>query len=67
MTAKYLLASLFYSLPPLMAQNLSIPLAFACLLHLANEKVGKSGKRGRVLCVNLLELFIIHGRPHRTS
>ncbi|KAG8509675.1 Condensin complex subunit 2, partial [Galemys pyrenaicus] len=25
------------SLPPLMAQNLSIPLAFACLLHLANE------------------------------
>ncbi|XP_017654810.1 condensin complex subunit 2 [Nannospalax galili] len=26
------------SLPPLMAQNLSIPLAFACLLHLANEK-----------------------------
>ncbi|XP_032760041.1 condensin complex subunit 2 [Rattus rattus] len=25
-------------LPPLMAQNLSIPLAFACLLHLANEK-----------------------------
>nr|XP_058934468.1 condensin complex subunit 2 isoform X2 [Kogia breviceps] len=55
------------SLPPLMAQNLSIPLAFACLLHLANEKVGKSGKRGHVLCVNLLELFIIHGRPHRTS
>ncbi|XP_036744376.2 condensin complex subunit 2 isoform X1 [Manis pentadactyla] len=26
------------SLPPIMAQNLSIPLAFACLLHLANEK-----------------------------
>ncbi|XP_017715963.1 PREDICTED: condensin complex subunit 2 isoform X2 [Rhinopithecus bieti] len=26
------------SLPPVMAQNLSIPLAFACLLHLANEK-----------------------------
>ncbi|XP_004844420.1 condensin complex subunit 2 isoform X2 [Heterocephalus glaber] len=26
------------SLPPTMAQNLSIPLAFACLLHLANEK-----------------------------
>ncbi|XP_006900758.1 PREDICTED: condensin complex subunit 2 [Elephantulus edwardii] len=26
------------SLPSLMAQNLSIPLAFACLLHLANEK-----------------------------
>lgn len=26
------------SLPPLMAQNLSVPLAFACLLHLANEK-----------------------------
>ncbi|XP_040849436.1 condensin complex subunit 2 isoform X2 [Ochotona curzoniae] len=26
------------SLPQLMAQNLSIPLAFACLLHLANEK-----------------------------
>ncbi|KAM9313414.1 condensin complex subunit 2 [Gastrophryne carolinensis] len=25
-------------LPTLMAQNLSIPLAFACLLHLANEK-----------------------------
>ncbi|XP_052039487.1 condensin complex subunit 2 [Apodemus sylvaticus] len=25
-------------LPPIMAQNLSIPLAFACLLHLANEK-----------------------------
>lgn len=23
-----------------MAQNLSVPLAFACLLHLANEKVG---------------------------
>ncbi|XP_013009926.2 condensin complex subunit 2 isoform X1 [Cavia porcellus] len=26
------------SLPPTMSQNLSIPLAFACLLHLANEK-----------------------------
>ncbi|XP_010636434.1 condensin complex subunit 2 isoform X2 [Fukomys damarensis] len=26
------------NLPPIMAQNLSIPLAFACLLHLANEK-----------------------------
>ncbi|KAK2103602.1 hypothetical protein P7K49_017458 [Saguinus oedipus] len=26
------------SLPRVMAQNLSIPLAFACLLHLANEK-----------------------------
>ncbi|XP_053443351.1 condensin complex subunit 2 isoform X2 [Nycticebus coucang] len=26
------------SLPTVMAQNLSIPLAFACLLHLANEK-----------------------------
>ncbi|XP_053320623.1 condensin complex subunit 2 isoform X2 [Spea bombifrons] len=25
-------------LPPVMAQNLSVPLAFACLLHLANEK-----------------------------
>ncbi|XP_053573799.1 condensin complex subunit 2 isoform X2 [Bombina bombina] len=25
-------------LPPIMAQNLSVPLAFACLLHLANEK-----------------------------
>uniref|UniRef100_A0A8C9DQ26 Condensin complex subunit 2 n=1 Tax=Prolemur simus TaxID=1328070 RepID=A0A8C9DQ26_PROSS len=32
------------SLPPVMAQNLSIPLAFACLLHLANEKVGNYGK-----------------------
>lgn len=32
-----------------MAQNLSIPLAFACLLHLANEKVGKSGKDGSIL------------------
>lgn len=29
-----------------MAQNLSIPLAFACLLHLANEKVGRPGKHG---------------------
>lgn len=29
-----------------MAQNLSVPLAFACLLHLANEKVGDSGKHG---------------------
>lgn len=66
MTAKYLLASLFSSLPPLMAQNLSIPLAFACLLHLANEKVGKSGKRERVLCANLLELSVTHERPHRT-
>ncbi|CAI9566246.1 unnamed protein product [Staurois parvus] len=28
-------------LPTLMAQNLSVPLAFACLLHLANEKVSK--------------------------
>ncbi|XP_067560391.1 condensin complex subunit 2 isoform X1 [Pseudorca crassidens] len=54
------------SLPPLMAQNLSIPLAFACLLHLANEKVGKAGKRGRVLCANLLELSVTHERPHRT-
>lgn len=32
-----------------MAQNLSIPLAFACLLHLANEKVGKFGKLGSIL------------------
>lgn len=31
------------SLPPLMAQNLSIPLGFACLLHLANEsKAGRN-------------------------
>lgn len=29
-----------------MAQNLSIPLAFACLLHLANEKVGTLDKHG---------------------
>ncbi|XP_072490884.1 condensin complex subunit 2 isoform X2 [Notamacropus eugenii] len=29
---------LLKNLPPLMAQNLSVPLAFACLLHLANEK-----------------------------
>lgn len=43
-TAEYFLAFLFHSLPPLMAQNLSIPLAFACLLHLANEKVGRPGK-----------------------
>uniref|UniRef100_A0A670Z7W8 Condensin complex subunit 2 n=1 Tax=Pseudonaja textilis TaxID=8673 RepID=A0A670Z7W8_PSETE len=27
------------SLPSVMAKNLSVPLAFACLLHLANEKV----------------------------
>lgn len=32
-----------------MAQNLSIPLAFACLLHLANEKVGKLDKHGGIL------------------
>uniref|UniRef100_A0A8C4L078 Condensin complex subunit 2 n=1 Tax=Equus asinus asinus TaxID=83772 RepID=A0A8C4L078_EQUAS len=37
------------SLPPVMAQNLSVPLAFACLLHLANEKVGKSGKHRSIL------------------
>lgn len=48
MKAEYSLAFLFHSLPPLMAQNLSIPLAFACLLHLANEKVGRPGKH-RVL------------------
>ncbi|XP_043940147.1 condensin complex subunit 2 [Protopterus annectens] len=30
--------SLIPRLPKLMAENLSIPLAFACLLHLANEK-----------------------------
>ncbi|NXK14345.1 CND2 protein, partial [Herpetotheres cachinnans] len=29
---------LFHSLPSVMANNLSVPLAFACLLHLANEK-----------------------------
>ncbi|XP_033926513.1 condensin complex subunit 2 isoform X1 [Melopsittacus undulatus] len=29
---------LFHRLPSRMAKNLSIPLAFACLLHLANEK-----------------------------
>ncbi|XP_013152177.2 condensin complex subunit 2 isoform X1 [Falco peregrinus] len=29
---------LFHSLPSAMANNLSVPLAFACLLHLANEK-----------------------------
>ncbi|XP_038615206.1 condensin complex subunit 2 isoform X2 [Tachyglossus aculeatus] len=27
-----------HNLPSVMAQNLSVPLAFACLLHLANEK-----------------------------
>lgn len=30
---------LFLRLPSVMAKNLSVPLAFACLLHLANEKV----------------------------
>lgn len=30
---------LFHRLPSVMAKNLSVPLAFACLLHLANEKV----------------------------
>ncbi|NWX33046.1 CND2 protein, partial [Notiomystis cincta] len=29
---------LFHRLPPSMATNLSVPLAFVCLLHLANEK-----------------------------
>ncbi|XP_032084696.1 condensin complex subunit 2 isoform X2 [Thamnophis elegans] len=29
---------LLQSLPSMMAKNLSVPLAFACLLHLANEK-----------------------------
>ncbi|XP_061204244.1 condensin complex subunit 2 isoform X2 [Neopsephotus bourkii] len=29
---------LFHRLPSRMAENLSVPLAFACLLHLANEK-----------------------------
>ncbi|NWW53413.1 CND2 protein, partial [Pedionomus torquatus] len=29
---------LLHRLPPIMAKNLSVPLAFACLLHLANEK-----------------------------
>ncbi|NXL68717.1 CND2 protein, partial [Chordeiles acutipennis] len=29
---------LFHRLPPVMANNLSVPLAFTCLLHLANEK-----------------------------
>uniref|UniRef100_F6UB58 Condensin complex subunit 2 n=2 Tax=Ornithorhynchus anatinus TaxID=9258 RepID=F6UB58_ORNAN len=29
---------LIHNLPSMMAQNLSVPLAFACLLHLANEK-----------------------------
>ncbi|NXT35519.1 CND2 protein, partial [Pelecanoides urinatrix] len=29
---------LFHRLPSVMANNLSVPLAFACLLHLANEK-----------------------------
>uniref|UniRef100_A0A8C8RKE6 Condensin complex subunit 2 n=1 Tax=Pelusios castaneus TaxID=367368 RepID=A0A8C8RKE6_9SAUR len=29
---------LLHRLPSMMAQNLSVPLAFACLLHLANEK-----------------------------
>lgn len=29
-----------------MAQNLSVPLAFVALLHLANEKVGLSRKAG---------------------
>ncbi|XP_050793396.1 condensin complex subunit 2 isoform X1 [Gopherus flavomarginatus] len=29
---------LLHRLPSVMAQNLSVPLAFACLLHLANEK-----------------------------
>lgn len=47
------------SLPPLMAQNLSIPLAFACLLHLANEKVGKPGKCGHGLSVVTYWSFLL--------
>ncbi|NWV41147.1 CND2 protein, partial [Grantiella picta] len=33
-----ILIPLFLRLPPVMATNLSVPLAFVCLLHLANEK-----------------------------
>ncbi|NWT75992.1 CND2 protein, partial [Prunella himalayana] len=33
-----ILILLFLRLPPAMATNLSVPLAFVCLLHLANEK-----------------------------
>ena len=29
-----------------MAKNLSVPIAFVCLLHLANEKVSVCGKDG---------------------
>lgn len=43
------------SLPSTMAQNLSIPLAFVALLHLANEKVSLTFKiktRNNLLCSN---------------
>lgn len=38
-----ILIPLFHRLPPTMATNLSVPLAFVCLLHLANEKVRAGG------------------------
>lgn len=46
-----------------MAQNLSVPLAFACLLHLANEKVG-DWLAWRILSVSAYFRCFFHGRPH---
>ncbi|XP_065507823.1 condensin complex subunit 2 [Caloenas nicobarica] len=37
-TLSGLTKDLLHRLPPVMAKNLSVPLAFLCLLHLANEK-----------------------------
>lgn len=49
-----------------MAQNLSVPLAFACLLHLANEKVG-DWLPWHILSVSACFRFFFHGRPHTIS
>uniref|UniRef100_A0ACB8EYV0 Uncharacterized protein n=2 Tax=Sphaerodactylus townsendi TaxID=933632 RepID=A0ACB8EYV0_9SAUR len=47
---------LLHRLPSVMAKNLSIPLAFACLLHLANEKNLKlEGAE------DLSEVFVVQG------
>ncbi|XP_075767172.1 condensin complex subunit 2 isoform X2 [Pelodiscus sinensis] len=54
---------LLHRLPSMMAQNLSVPLAFACLLHLANEKCPISGHWRYLLLAVPGQRHAIRGSP----
>lgn len=55
------------SLPNTMAQNLSVPLAFVALLHLANEKVSQSFKADQPAGFKSSLRFMAHQSSHWSS